>query len=658
MPFQNRDSPISGHNTDVIDDLTSSQNEHDDDKSATVKRGHGVFWLDIHCVHAFSDVCLIAKDRSHMLYINKSVLVANCPLIRVILSGPEYFQEDAIHIQTELPRSHLTMLVDFLSQGVLPPEIDENKNLQSSFLSFGIVTKALKLTPSERTIVKVMSDDGITFGQGCDDVVDDILLSEIVKPEIDLFEEMGELETKDAFNLIESAVDNDNDGGGSDLFGTDPPESPFHENEDVKPLLGHNLEVNDGSEDEKPLRQISRKARSANRNAQKETDALDCFPKLKKENVEPQKPTKKPRKKKKKIALTSSDDSDGYHPLEEVESDSDKEFVPEGLEEERPKQVKAKIPKEKIGKPISNRIGMKYKKTQEPQICKICGKDYQGKSRKSWFVHTYSHKKKACVSCGKTPDSYLHRVTMGPFHTKECHYPSCGTKFKTWEEHKVHVATDHASVYYWKCGKCASLFGTEIEYKMHRREEHRKKPEPKQCSICGMNVKSIQSHMIAKHSTEKFPCELCGKVFNSRNSVKIHIDRKQCPATFERLSCQECGKMFNTRIGLKRHHRVVHTPDNQKPYQCSWCGKGFCGKQAWQEHMNIHTGVKPHKCSVCEMSFNNLSNKFHHERSVHLGLKREEIKRQKDKLKLNLDDLPVTVMDGGHQVFGVTPTFT
>lgn len=616
---QTGDGPITGSNTDAIDDLALNQNEHDKDKTNTVKSCHRILWLDIHWVHAFSDVCLIARDRSHMQYINKSVLVANCPLIRMILSGPEYFEDESIHIQTELPRSHLAMLVDFLSQGVLPPEIDENRNLQSSFLSFGIVTKALKLTPSVRTIVKIISHNDITFGQGSDDVVDDILMSEIVKPELDLFEGMA----KEAVTKIE-VEPNDI----PDIF--DNYVSDHEETEDLN--WSANGEVAEAKQED--------------------------FHQSDEEN-EPPNPDLKPipPMSRKRVKVMSHDDD--YDPQIELETE----------------KVKSKAPKKKGGQPSkiqtpdeeinmepgigkdSHIKGKKRRSWAKARICQICGKNFESKSSSSWYTHAVTHK--PCVSCGRLPNSILHKKVQGPFHDKTCNYSECQIKFKTWSEHQEHLAQVHNGVFIWKCGKCAMLFETKISHDNHRKVGHQKKRDLKQCTICGISCMALKTHMRVRHSdtNEKFPCELCGKTFDTKYAITRHIKTKSCATLSEPISCQDCGKIFKNKKQFMNHYRAVHRPDNEQPYQCSYCGKGFSQKNAFSEHMNIHTGAKPHKCSYCGLAFNNQSNQKHHERNVHLGIKREDVRRAKEKSRIKIDDKPVTVMSGAYQVYGDTPTF-
>jgi uncharacterized Zn-finger protein len=80
--------------------------------------------------------------------------------------------------------------------------------------------------------------------------------------------------------------------------------------------------------------------------------------------------------------------------------------------------------------------------------------------------------------------------------------------------------------------------------------------------------------------------------FHNRTDITVH----------EKVLCTECGKLFGLNK-IKGHIKSAHTPDDQKKYRCDTCGKGFIDNWKLSDHMNVHTGEKPHKCKFCSASF-------------------------------------------------------
>ena len=52
-------------------------------------------------------------------------------------------------------------------------------------------------------------------------------------------------------------------------------------------------------------------------------------------------------------------------------------------------------------------------------------------------------------------------------------------------------------------------------------------------------------------------------------------------------------------------------------FQCNMCGKCFGSNAALQMHENIHKGIKPYICTICNKGFNHNSNMLRHMKTVH-----------------------------------------
>ncbi|KAM4589408.1 uncharacterized protein V3H82_003540 isoform 2-T3 [Fundulus diaphanus] len=147
------------------------------------------------------------------------------------------------------------------------------------------------------------------------------------------------------------------------------------------------------------------------------------------------------------------------------------------------------------------------------------------------------------------------------------------------------------------------------------------------CSECGqqLNLRSFQSHTAA-HSAVRCPscsfskdglrddvnmdpqrevqtdlncfnCADCGKSFNRKNHLKVHMRIHTVEKTFV---CDVCRQTFSQKTHLNRHVKI-HT--GEKPFGCAVCGQTFSRKSHLNRHGKIHTGEKPFGCDVCGQRF-------------------------------------------------------
>ena len=194
----------------------------------------------------------------------------------------------------------------------------------------------------------------------------------------------------------------------------------------------------------------------------------------------------------------------------------------------------------------------------------------------------------------------------------------CGKTAKTMDALKSHKNIFHSFDGLRKCTNCKKAFPHE-DFSNHECNKFI-------CSDCGKELKtesSLLNHIEKVHN-------ICGNGFIKLSELTFHIDRVHCEPT----TCPECGIKVKK---LKLHMKTVHTPDELKKFQCKHCGKGFWLQNALDIHiMNMHLKLKPYNCKFgCEISYNDKSNRNHHERRKHgkLFISVEE-ERMEAKMKL------------------------
>ena len=92
-------------------------------------------------------------------------------------------------------------------------------------------------------------------------------------------------------------------------------------------------------------------------------------------------------------------------------------------------------------------------------------------------------------------------------------------------------------------------------------------------------------------------CDICGKRFSCKGSLKIHERIHTGKNLFE---CDKCGKRFTAKSNLEKH-KMTHT--GIKPYQCTQCSKSFNQSSNLNTHERIHVSEKLFKCAECGKGF-------------------------------------------------------
>ena len=173
----------------------------------------------------------------------------------------------------------------------------------------------------------------------------------------------------------------------------------------------------------------------------------------------------------------------------------------------------------------------------------------------------------------------------------------------------------HSCVLY-PCDICGKQFNSIINVANHKRNTHTDLGTLK-CELCGKLCKSkeyLRRHYGNYHG-DKIPCQICGAEFTS-TYYKSHLKTHD-----EKTVCNICNKEVS-KTGLKEHMRRKHTKDEEKMFQCPDCGKGFTKLYALDKHkMNVHLKLRPYKCRYgCTFAYNDISNRNAHERKTHGGL--------------------------------------
>ena len=139
-----------------------------------------------------------------------------------------------------------------------------------------------------------------------------------------------------------------------------------------------------------------------------------------------------------------------------------------------------------------------------------------------------------------------------------------------------------------------------------------------------LSEKLLNRHIQQEHQdvlNRPLHCDQCPMIFHTDEQGKSYDKLKKHKKTHEKISCEQCGATIAIAY-MYRHIEQYHTANEDKKYKCPTCGRGFTDKYARNDHINVHTGERPHKCKYCPATFASQGTLGTHQRA-HLGIKRK-----------------------------------
>ena len=172
-----------------------------------------------------------------------------------------------------------------------------------------------------------------------------------------------------------------------------------------------------------------------------------------------------------------------------------------------------------------------HKNTRHVDLqCKYCDHQAQSSLRlKSHYISIHEEGiKEICDVCGKQFN------TKGGLykHRKEIHNPNpvlpcdlCEFKAQTKCILKNHKEKTHEKKNMICCSDCGKLFTHKSSLIYHELSFHKKRKDNfcDHCDYQATQIGTLNAHVKAKHTNQRYPCNNCGKLFGFKSALTSHI---------------------------------------------------------------------------------------------------------------------------------------
>ena len=167
----------------------------------------------------------------------------------------------------------------------------------------------------------------------------------------------------------------------------------------------------------------------------------------------------------------------------------------------------------------------------------------------------------------------------------------------------------------FKCELCGKTFRLKQSLKLHNKCAHLKDVQTFACDLCSEIFhykRGLMTHLKNQHDKiEGFRCEECSSQFSSAKGLQSHSE-----GSCMKHMCTDCGKRYRIKGKLDQHRKIHHIDHNEnKTHVCDDCGNGFMYKQVLTEHIRGHRNLKEFKCEPCNRAFNRKSGLDMHKRT-------------------------------------------
>ncbi|XP_050344895.1 zinc finger protein 850-like [Nymphalis io] len=286
-----------------------------------------------------------------------------------------------------------------------------------------------------------------------------------------------------------------------------------------------------------------------------------------------------------------------------------------------------------------------------------------------------------CPICGKKNSSYPNLVKhLKIIHNEEKphHCQHCDAKFEQTADLNKHIYMEHsdrslgmhtnepdislvkeeAEEYHYSCTECNAIFETVDAWTDHQVAEHNQVAHHcDQCEKKFLRPSELAEHKNTHLRVKFYPCSLCSNSYSTPQKLSEHVQQAHPGANTRggetEFFCELCIRSFKSRQAYSNHMRIhskVPTT-NRKPGETKGFGPQIIGKPI--RHFSMQPGFSPYVpnapycCDICGKGFMHKKNIWKHKKVLHADLLNDRNDSEENTMQASTEEDDYNVDENG-----------